>query len=103
MASGEAGQLVDGLAAHAQAHQHRRELGGRRLAVHHRAHRPVRLVHGQRAALDDRGQGRVEPARSSDDRRRAWPMPPFTSSERAGSPGSAMPAVANDPAGVVEP
>ena len=53
----ETGQLVDGLAAHPQAHQQGRQLGRRRLAVHHRAHRRARLVHRQRAALDDRGQG----------------------------------------------
>ena len=35
----EAGQLVDGLAAHPEAHEQRRQLGRRRLAVHDRAHR----------------------------------------------------------------
>ena len=60
----EPGQLVDGLAAHPEAHQQRRELGGRRLAVHHRAHRQARLVEGQRAALDDRRQGGADVRRS---------------------------------------
>ena len=84
---GEPGQLVDGLAAHAETHQQGGQLGRRRLAVHHRAHRPVRLVHRQRAAVDDR----VE--RGADQVAHRTPSPT----------ASASPAVANEPDRVVQP
>ena len=77
----EAGQLVDRLAAHPEAHQQRRQLGRRRLAVHHRAHRAACLVHRQRAAVDDR----VE--RGLDQVAHRMPSPTV----------SAIPDVANDP------
>ncbi len=60
------GQLVDGLAAHPETHEQRRELRRRRLAVHDLAHRQARVVEAQRAALDDGGQGGRGRGRSSD-------------------------------------
>ena len=56
----EAGQLVDGLAAHPEAHEQRRELRRRRLAVHDLAHREARLVDGQRPPVDDRRERRAD-------------------------------------------
>ena len=88
IARGEAGQLVDGLAAHPQAHQQGRQLGRRRLAVHDRAHRR-RAPRPSTACRRRRSwRARPGPARSSDALRR---------------PASASPAVANEPDRVVEP
>ena len=77
----EAGQLVDGLAAHPETHEQRGELGRRRLAVHHRAHRGAGLVQRERAAVDDRRQRRAHEV-----------------AHRAASAGSAAPARQTRPA-----